>query len=297
MAALREYMPEDFRPLLKAAGVSRIALSALVLGATAATVAALLGQPVDIVVFSFLILALVPAASAYGIIASYDGDVNARAPELFYDLSEHVRAGGSFTRALRRVSGSSYGAMSDEVYRLLSETEDEGFDTARALKAMARRVNNSYVTRSVAVIGEALRSSSDVEGILKMVAAEGRLALALARERRSGILPAVAVVYLTTVILLAVVALCITSLVPMSQQLQGLASGEAGPAESPREFALPYYFLSLSVALCSGLIVGVMRDSTAFGGLKDAALLVTLAFIVFEAVVFPGFDVMGVLGQ
>jgi flagellar protein FlaJ len=297
VAAKEGFGAEDLCPRLKALGQVKITLASLALGASAAAATLLLAQPVDVVAYVFFIVTLVPAAVAYGIVASYDREVDARAPELFYDLSEHIGAGGSFTRALRRASAGSYGVMSDEMCRVLSDIEDEGFDLATALKTMASRVNSSYVSRSVAVINEALTSSPDVEGILKMVAAEGRLSLSLVRERRSGLLPAVAVMYLTAIILLLVVSLCITSLVPMSQQLQSMSGGGEVAQESPRAFALPYYFLSISVAACSGLTIGVMRDSSAYGGLKDAAALVTLAFVVFEVLVFPGFNLMELVMQ
>ena len=295
MALPEGYGSEDICPLIKAAGMPRIILAALVVGTAVAVAAALLAEPVDIVTYVFIILVLVPAALAFGVIGSYDRDVNSRAPELFYDLSEYISAGGSFSRAVRRASEGSYGVMSDEMCRVRSDIEDEGLDIAAALKGMAGRVNNAYVSRSVAVICEALTSSPDVEGILKMAAAEGRLSLSLFKERRSGILPAVAVMYLTTIILLMVVSLCVTSLVPMSQELKRLTGGEGMVTEGPREYALPYFFLSVAVAICSGLTIGVMRDCSAYGGLKDAALLVTLVFVVFEMVVFPGFNLMGVL--
>ncbi|CAJ36042.1 type II secretion system F family protein [Methanocella arvoryzae] len=295
MNILKGFQAEDLCPALKSAGMGRILLAATLLGTTAAVAAALLSQPADVIAYVLIMGTLVPAAIAYGITASYDSEVNTRAPELFYDLSEYIGAGGSIIKALKRVSAGSYGTMSDEMSRVLSEVEDEGLDLAAAMKAMAARVNNAYISRSVAVICEALTSSSDLEGILKMVAADGRLSMSLLKERRSGLLAAVVVMYLTTIILLLVVSLCITSLVPMSQQLKALSGGDYGGMESPREFALPYYFLAISVAVCSGLIIGEMRDCSAFGGLKDAAILVTLAFIVFEAVVFPGFNLMEAL--
>lgn len=295
MALPEGYGSEEISPVIKSAGMPRIILAALILGATVAAAASLLGEPADIVAYVFIILVMVPAAIAFEVIGSYDSDVNSRAPELFYDLSEYISAGGSFSRAVRRASEGSYGVMSDEMCRVRSDIEDEGQDIAAALKGMAVRVNNAYVSRSVAVICEALTSSPDVEGILKMAAAEGRLSLSLFKERRSGILPAVAVMYLTTIILLLVVSLCITSLVPMAQELKTLTGGEGMASEGPREYALPYYFLSVSVAVCSGLTIGVMRDCSAYGGLKDAAMLVTLVFVVFETVVFPGYNLMGVL--
>jgi hypothetical protein len=75
-----------------------------------------------------------------------------------------------------------------------------------------------------------------------------------------------------------------------------LSTGEPALPEDPVAAAMPYYVLSLSVAICSGLTIGVMRDNTIFGGMKDAAVLATGAFLVYELIVFPGCDVMGAFG-
>jgi archaeal flagellar protein FlaJ len=143
-------------------------------------------------------------------------------------------------------------------------------------------VNNAYITRSVTIINEALTSSPDAESVLKMVAAEGRLSRRL--EAEGGIASAV------------VVSLCISSFVPVSQQLRALSAGEPPVPVDPVAAAMPYYVLSLSVAVCSGLTIGVMRDNTVFGGMKDAALLTTAAFLVYKLIVFPGYDIMGAFG-
>ncbi len=256
----------------------------------------LLLLPIDTAIYVFLMILLAPAAIAYSLMASYDSEINARAPELFYDLSEYVRASGSMPKALKRAAAGDYGAMSDEVRRVLSEIEDEGFDLATSLRAMAVRVKNAYITRSVSVINEALTSSPDAESVLKMIAAEGRLSRSLESERKAGISSAVLVMYLTAVVFLIVVSLCISSFVPVSHQLRALTAGEAITPESPVTYAMPYYFLSVSVTVCTGLTIGAMRDNSIFGGLKDAAALTTVAFLVFELIVFPGFDLMGAIG-
>jgi flagellar protein FlaJ len=275
--------------------MSRLVPATIVVGALAAGLT-LLVQPVQVAMYVFLVAALAPAAFAYWATATYDRDISARAPELFYDLSEYVRASGSFRKALKRASVGGYGAMSDEVRRILSEVEDEGYDLSTSLKAMATRVNNAYITRSVSIINEALTSSPDAESVLKMVAAEGRLSRKLEAERKAGISSAIIVMYLTAFVFLIVVSLCISSFVPVSRQLQAFSTGEHALPENPVAAAMPYYVLSLSVAVCSGLTIGVMRDNTIFGGMKDAAILATAAFLIYELIVFPGYDVMGAFG-
>jgi flagellar protein FlaJ len=283
----------NLRASIKSVGIRTVMLASLSCGLLAAGAIFVILSRTDLAIFSLLLITLMPAAIAYQAISAYDADIETRAPEFFYDLSEHVKASGSIVKALKRVSRHSYGVMSDEVGRVLSEVEDEGYDIASSLQSMAGRVNNRYISRSVSVIKEALTSSSNLENILKVVSEEGRLSLSLRKERKSGISSSIFVIYLTAIIFLAVTALCITSFVPMSREFQAVA----GIGETPiSQIALPYYILSISVALCSGLTAGAMRDSTILGGFKDALVLLVITFFVYELIVFPGYDILGAYG-
>lgn len=284
----------DIRSYVKSFGLPKMAALTFASGSGIALLLSIAGCPPDMSIFIGLIIGLIPVAWAYNIIVSYDNEVEARAPEFFYDLSEQVKASGSIVKALKRVSGQSYGVISDEVSRILSEVEDEGYDIASSLESMAARVDNRYITRSVFVIKEALTSSSNLESILKMVSEEGRLSISLARERHSGIASSVFVIYLTAIIFLAVISLCITSFIPISSELRTISGmADNGPVH---DIAIPYYVLSMSVALCSGLTVGGMRDKSVLGGFKDAAVLILLTFVVYELVVFPGYNLLEAFG-
>ncbi len=280
---------------LRAAGMPKIVAVTSTVGALIAALV-LLVEPVDIAIYAFFMVALVPAALVRWATVSYDRDICAKAPELFYDLSEYVRASGSLLKALKRASLGAYGAMSDEICRVLSEVEDEGYDLSTSLEAMAGRVNNAYITKSVTIINEALTSSPDAESVLKMASAEGRLSQKLEAERKAGVSLAIVVMYLTVIVFLIVVSLCISSFVPVSGQLAALSAGGTMATDDTVVTILPYYVLSVSVAVCSGLTIGAMRDNSIFEGMKDAAVLVTAAFLVYRLIVFPGYNLMGVLG-
>ena len=154
---------------------------------------------------------------------------------------------------------------------------------------MADAVKN----RSVSVIVEALTTSSNLESILKVIAAEGRLAQSLKKERKAGISSSIFVIYFTAVIFLAVTMLCLTSFMHLSSEMR-LASGAEDVIT--RDAVMPYYVLSVSVALCTGLTIGEMRDATIYGGALDAALLLLLTFLAYELVIFPGYNMLGAFG-
>ncbi len=283
----------DGRSFIKSAGMGAVAAASLAAGAGVACLLLALSFGPDAVLFVMLMAGLLPAAYAYRIVSLYDAEVEARAPEFFYDLSEQTKASGSIVKALKRVSRHDYGIISDEVRRILSEIEDEGYDIASSLEAMAGRANNSYIDRSVAVINEALTTSSSLENILKVVAGDGRLSLSLKKERQSGISSSVFVIYFTAIIFLAVTMLCLTSFTQLSNDMRE-ASG-TGDAMG-RDAVLPYYALSVSIALCTGLTIGEMRDASVYGGFKDAAILLTLTFAVYELIIFPGVNLLGAYG-
>lgn len=283
----------DVRSLVKSSGLTFVTAVSLAIGMGAACLLLTLSLSLDTALFVLLIITLLPAAFAYRVVAQYDAEVESKAPEFFYDLSEQTKASGSIVKALKRVSRHEYGIISDEVCRVLSEIEEEGCDIASSLEAMAARINNRYIDRSVSVISEALTTSSSLESILKVVAGEGRLSLSLKKERRSGISSSVFVIYFTAIIFLAVTMLCLTSFMQLSNDMR-LASGVE--EVMARDAVTPYYVLSVSVAVCTGLAVGEMRDATMFGGFKDAAILLALTFAVYELVIFPGINLLGAYG-
>ncbi len=283
----------DIRSLVKSSGLPVVAAGSLAVGACIGFLLLTFSFGPDLALFMMLVVTLLPLAYAHRIVSAYDADVESKSPEFFYDLSEQVKASGSIVKALKRVSRHEYSVISDEVDRILSEIEDEGFDIASSLEAMAARVNNRYIDRSVSVIKEALTTSSNLENILKVVAEEGRLSLSLKKERLSGISSSVFVIYFTALIFLAVTMLCLTSFMHMSNDMR-LASGVDGIVT--RDAVMPYYVLSISVAVCTGLTIGEMRDSSIFGGSRDAAILLAITFLAYEMVIFPGYNLLGAYG-
>lgn len=283
----------DLRSIIKSSGLIPILAASLALGAAVACLLVVLSQGLALAIFASLIIVLSPVAYAYHATSAYDSEVESRAPEFFYDLSEQVKASGSVVKALKRTSRHDYGIISDEVCRMLSEIEHEGYDISSSLEAMARRVNNRYIDRSVSIIREALTTSSNLESILKVVAGEGRLYLSLNKERRAGVSSSIFVIYFTAIIFLAVMALCLTSFMHFSNEMKlATGVGEAFLGDA----AMPYYVLSVSIAVCAGLAIGEMRDGTVFGGFKDSAILLTITFAVYELIVFPGYNLLGAYG-
>ena len=283
----------DARLLVKSIGLPAVTAASAAGGMAIGCIVFALTSGIDMGLFAGLLVSLIPVAYAHRTVAVYDSDVESKAPEFFYDLSEQVKASGSIMKALKRVSRHEYGIISDEVCRMLSEVEEEGYDIAFALRAMASRAKNSYIDRSVSVIVEALTTSSSLESILKAVASDGRLSGSLKKERQSGISSSIFVIYFTAVIFLAVTMLCLTSFMHLSSEMR-LASGVEGVVT--RDSVMPYYVLSVSVALCTGLTIGEMRDASIYGGARDAALLLLLTFLVYELVIFPGYNLLGGYG-
>jgi pilus assembly protein TadC len=283
----------DLPSIVKSSGLIPILAASIALGAMAACLLIMLSGSLALAIFASLLIALSPVAYAYHVKSAYDGEVESRAPEFFYDLSEHVKASGSVAKAIKRASRHDYGIISDEVHRMLSEIEHEGYDISSSLDEMARRVNNRYIYRAVSIIREALTTSSNLESILKVAAGEGRLYLSLKKERRSGISSSVFVIYFTSIIFLAVMALCLTSFMRLSKDMMLAAGASPAPVYGS---AMPYYVLSVSIAVCAGLTIGQMRDGTVFGGFKDAAILLAVTFAVYELIVFPGYSLLGAYG-
>jgi flagellar protein FlaJ len=102
----------DARSFIKASGMGAIAIASLIAGAVAACLLLALSIGLDTALFAMLMAALLPVAYVHRSISRYDEEVESRAPEFFYDLSEQTKASGSIVKALKRVSRHEYGLIS-----------------------------------------------------------------------------------------------------------------------------------------------------------------------------------------
>ena len=106
-----------------------------------------------------------PSMQANGRAALIDKEL----PFALRQLSTQVKAGVSFTRALKSIADTNYGLLTIEVKKTLSDM-DGGMSTVAALKKLAERNKSQGLQRAVTQISRALRTGGNLSEIISTIA-------------------------------------------------------------------------------------------------------------------------------
>jgi len=168
---------------------------------------------------------------------------------------------------------------------------DWGANFTDALMRFEERVSTPMISRTVTLISKASQMSGSIGEVLTIAASDARMSETLKRERLSEMFIYTAIVYLAFIVFIFVVAIIDTQFLPVLTHINtagipttaGAFSGLKGI--SIDTFSRLMYHACLLQAFFSGLIAGQMGESSINAGLKHAAIMVTIALIVFNFVI------------
>ncbi|ELZ91541.1 archaeal flagella assembly protein J [Haloferax mucosum ATCC BAA-1512] len=213
-------------------------------------------------------------------------------PDFLDRLASVNEAGLTVVESLRRVSRSDLGPLSDEVERAVRDI-DWGADVQSALRRMDRRTTSPMVSRAVTLITNAMTASGDLGPVLRIAANEAQDSRRLARERRQEMLTYLLVIYISFFVFLGIVVALTVSFIPAveqastgavgSSEVAGVSTGTFSGLREVKTLAYTVLFFHVTTiqGLCSGLIAGQLGEGQVADGVKHAALLLTLTYVVF----------------
>lgn len=105
-------------------------------------------------------------------------------PDALRQMSDTLKAGGTYEYALREIASSEYGPLKkimDTVLRKLEEGEN--FETA--LSYLAEDVDSRLIKRTVTIIVDSVKAGAGLADILEQIAEDVRTMHRIGRERRS----------------------------------------------------------------------------------------------------------------
>jgi flagellar protein FlaJ len=179
--------------------------------------------------------------------------------------------------------------------KLLQNDLRWNFDTRAAMRNLADRVAVPQLARTMTLIGEGIRSSSDVTAVLTIAARDTKERFKLDRERRQELTPYIAVVVIGFLVFLLVVVLLDSAYLTPIAEAQAAADPATPVEDGPRlpvslantpVAAYQALFLHAAIlqALGSGVIAGKLADDDAFSGLKYSIVLLLIAVAAFTLV-------------
>ena len=254
---------------------------------------------VDSPVWSAFIWVYVPAYVTLiplGVFYEWDqrakGAVTGKLSENLRKLSSANDTGQTLLESVRTVADTSSGKLADE-FDVIHAKVNYGMSLRDALVEF----NNTYavprLARTVKLISEAQEASSQITDVLTTAAQASENQDDIERERRSRTRMQVAIILMTYVTLLGVMAILQTQFIDVMGGLAAEADGGsaeavgggAGPdfggGVNPDVLSMLFFHAVTIQAALSGFISGYIRNANVLSGVKFAVVLMTLALGVW----------------
>ncbi|WP_433628200.1 type II secretion system F family protein [Halomicrococcus sp. NG-SE-24] len=218
--------------------------------------------------------------------------IEAAAPDLLDRLASVNEAGMTVVESIEQVADSDLGVLDAEIRRTWRDIE-WGTDAATALYRFEDRIDSPTVTRIVTLVTNAMHASDDIGRVLRIAADDAQATRRLRRQRRQEMLTYLVIVYLAFLVFLIIVAALNSILIPALEQVPQTETGGSASAAVPGTggvssvsvdaYTLVFFHTALIQGLFSGVVAGKMGEGSVRDGAKHAAVLVTVAYVVFLA--------------
>jgi flagellar protein FlaJ len=214
-------------------------------------------------------------------------------PDFLDRMASLDEAGLTVVGSLRRATRGDLGPLGDEVRRAWRDIE-WGADAETALRRLDRRVGSVSVSQAVALVTNAMRASGDLAPVLRIAAEEAQQARRLRRERSREMFTYLLVIYVSALVFLGIVVGIILAFFPAIESAASASVAPTGTTGGPSAtvtgglgdvdldaYRTVFFHLAVVQALCSGLVAGQLGEGNVPDGVKHAAALLGVTYVVF----------------
>ena len=239
-----------------------------------------------VVVLPILVIC-VPVAVVHELNQRHKKEITERFPNTLNVLSSANSMGISLGDALGVIAQTSSGYYAREL-RILRNDIRWSNDPSAALLRFGNRLDVPALSRTIKLIAEGRRSTTDLSKVLRIAAEDTRNRFRLIRKRQQEMMSYVAVVIISYLVFLGVIVILEQSyLTPISELPE--PPGEQAAIDGPTslvdipidEYRVLFYHAVIVQALGTGLISGLLSDNSVQTGLKYSIVLILLAFVTF----------------
>lgn len=241
------------------------------------------------VIDDHLIVALLVVLAPFGIFhRSWQKTVmglEAAIPEFLNRISGINQVGLTLAQAITIIVKADLGILTYEV-RKIKRDIDWGASVHDALVRFEERIRTPTIARAVTLITTASRMTGDIGEVLNIAARDAAMSETLKRERQAEMFIYVAIVYLVFTVFIFVVAVIQAQFLSVLAGVDtvaagGMHGGMSFGKTSIATFERLLFHACLIQALFSGLIAGEMGEGSIRAGVKHAAAMVFIAFVIF----------------
>ena len=233
-----------------------------------------------------LLIALIPFAIFYTRWNQKIRSLEAMIPDFLDRMAGINEVGITLTQSIAVIARANMGILGYEINRIHRDIE-WGANFSDALIRFEHRVRTALIARTVTLITRAATMSSSISSLLRIAATDARMSENLRRDRFSEMFIYTAIVYLSFFVFIFVVGVINTQFLTVlaAQSKEGLSM--AGPLANLGSTSLItmdrlLYHICLIQGLCSGLMAGLMGESSIKAGVKHSCVLIIGALIAFN---------------
>jgi len=215
--------------------------------------------------------------------------ISAKKEEMFLEftrnLVESVQTGTPISKSIVNMKKKSFGVLSKHVQKLANQIA-LGIPLRTALEIFANDVDNTTVSRTITLIGQAERAGGNIGEILEAVAKAVSMVDKLKKERKSTISTLVVQGYIIFFVFMVIVLVMQFYIIPMITGIAdtgglGIGGITAGASSiTASDVSKAFLYLIIVQGVFSGLTIGKLSEGTLKGGIKHSFALVVLAFSI-----------------
>jgi len=209
-------------------------------------------------------------------------------PIFLNKLASANESGMSIYRAISMLAKTDTSPLKKEIRKIKANLE-WGVSLGDALIRFANRLRIFEISRTVALLNEALKSSGNVTEVLTTSAKDASSAELLRRERATSMFTYVVIIYIAFFVFIGIVYVIastfLSTLAQAAAQVQ--ASGGLSQISILQNVDVETYrnvFMHAAVfqGLFGGLVAGVMGEGRISAGMKHSLIMVLIAYVGFS---------------
>jgi flagellar protein FlaJ len=209
-------------------------------------------------------------------------------PIFLNKLASANESGMSIYRAITMLAKTDTSPLKKEIRKIKANLE-WGVSLGDALIRFANRLKIFEVSRTIALLNEALKSSGNVTEVLTTSAKDASSAELLRRERATSMFTYVVIIYVSFFVFIGIVYIIastfLSTLAQAAAQVQ--ASGGASQISILKNVDVETYrnvFMHAAIfqGLFGGLVAGVMGEGSISAGMKHSLIMVLIAYVGFS---------------
>ncbi|MEM0303169.1 MAG: type II secretion system F family protein [Archaeoglobaceae archaeon] len=208
-------------------------------------------------------------------------------PIFLNKLASANESGMSIYRAITMLAKTDTSPLKKEIRKIKANLE-WGVSLGDALIRFANRLRIFEVSRTIALLNEALKSSGNVTEVLTTSAKDASAAELLRRERATSMFTYVVIIYIAFFVFIGIVYIIastfLSTLAQAAAQVQASGGSQFSILKNIDVVTYRNVFMHAAIfqGLFGGLVAGVMGEGSISAGMKHSLIMVLIAYVGFS---------------